>query len=38
MFREPLEGFDLEDGLRLDVVPLDLATGGLKGVGIPLST
>jgi 5-methylcytosine-specific restriction enzyme subunit McrC len=32
-YREPLETFDFEDGMRLDVVPLDLETGGLTAPG-----
>ncbi len=34
-FQAPLEGFDLEDGLWLDAIPLDLRTGHLNGWPFP---
>lgn len=36
-FRAPLETFDLEDGLRLDVLPLDLESGCLPSLGLRAS-
>lgn len=35
VFKAPLERFDLEDGLWLDVVPLDLESGSLAGGTLP---
>lgn len=34
-FKAPLERFDLEDGLWLDAVPLDLESGVLIGAALP---
>lgn len=34
-FRAPLESFDLQDAMRLDVVPLDLESGRLVDAGLP---
>ena len=34
-FSAPLERFDLEDGLWLDVVPLDLESGRLVATALP---
>ncbi|HEY8586998.1 MAG TPA: McrC family protein [Rhodanobacter sp.] len=34
-FKAPLERFDLEDGLWLDAVPLDLESGALIGAALP---
>ena len=34
-FKTPLDRFDLEDGLGLDAVPLDLESGALIGAALP---